>query len=93
MGIFNDGMYTEKEVEKIKDIFFEAGWLFHEFEKTPTTEREKWFHLYKKDSFSKTEYEWLCRILNKQITEYDLICSFDYHNEYTNYDEIYVRRK
>lgn len=93
MGIFNDGMYTEEEVEKIKDIFFEAGCLFYEFINTPATERERWFHIYRKDSFSKTEYEWLCKILNKQIAEYDLICDFDYHNEYTTYDEIYVRRK
>lgn len=93
MGIFNDGMYTEEEVEKIKDIFFEAGCLFYEFINTPATEREKWFHIYEKNSFSKTEYEWLCRILNKQIAEYDLICIFDYHNEYTNYDVIYVRKK
>ena len=93
MGIFNDGMYTEEEVEKIKTIFFEAGWLFHEFENTPVIEREKWFHIYKKNSLSKTEYRWLCRILNQQITKYDLICDFNYHNEYTDYDEIYVRRK
>ena len=93
MGIFNDNMYTEEEVEKIKDIFFEAGCLFYEFINTPATERERWFHIYRKDSFSKIEYEWLCKILSKQIAEYDLICDFDYHNEYTNYDEIYVRRK
>ena len=93
MGIFNDGMYTEEEVEKIKDVFFEAGWLFHEFENIPAVERERWFHIYKKDSFSKTEYGWICRILNKQVAEYDLVCNFNYHNEYITYDEIYVRRK
>ena len=41
MGIFNDGMYTEEEVEKIKDIFFEAGCLFCEFINTPAAERER----------------------------------------------------
>ena len=85
--------YSKNELDHLNDLFFEAGYLFCEFENTPAEEKERWFHLFIKDAFTEEDLNQICKIMSEQVAELDLICDFNYHNEYTNYDEIYVRRK
>ena len=55
--------------------------------------KKRWFRLFQKDVFTEEELNQICKIMSKQVAEFDLICDFNYHNEYITYDEIYVRRK
>ena len=83
--------YFKNEIDHLNDLFFEAGYLFCEFENAP--EKKRWFRLFQKDVFTEEELNQICKIMSNQVAELDLICDFNYHNEYTTYDEIYVRRK
>jgi hypothetical protein len=42
MGIFNDNMYTEEEVTRIKEIYRDIGWLIRDFVVLPPHLQKVW---------------------------------------------------
>ena len=68
MGIFNDNMYTEEEVKRIKELYREIGWLLRDFEIEPEKTRSMWKHNYfKKGLFEEWEYKIMAREMTKSL--------------------------
>lgn len=90
MSIFNDGMYTKEEVEKIKEIYLDVGWLLRDFESTPYYLQKKWSHEYiKKNCFEKYEFEIIAKIMTEHLQQH----GYDYEVKYKDgeiFDELYL---
>lgn len=91
MGIFNDNMYTEEEVERIKTLYLEIGWLLKDIDETDSEERKKWFHIYIKETFNEYELKHICRVLKENLP-LDYPLTFNYEMNET-YDIIYAGRE
>ena len=89
MGIFNDGMYTEEEVNRIKEIYLDIGWLLRDFEGTPIYLQKKWSHEYIKDCWSAYNLNEISRILTEKLQQYgyNYICKY---KQESIFDVIYV---
>ena len=91
MEIFSDNMYTEEEVERIKTLYLEIGWLLKDIDETDSDERKRWFHIYIKKTFNEDELKHICRALKENLPlGYRL--TFNYEIDET-YDIIYARRE
>ena len=91
MGIFNDNMYTEEEVERIKILYLEIGRLLKDIDETDRDERRKWFHIYIKETFKEYELKHICRVLKENLPlSYHLTFNYDMNE---TYDIIYARRE
>ena len=91
MGIFNDNMYTEKEVTRIKEIYRDIGWLIRDFEVLPPHLQKVWSHEYSEFLHCFEDYEF--KIIARELTKYLQDNGYEYKVEYRktdNFDELYV---
>ena len=89
MGIFNDNMYTEEEVKRIKEIYLDVGWLLRDFESTPYYLQKKWSHEYIKNCFEKHEFKIIAKIMTERLQRYGYNYEVKYRDEEI-FDELYV---
>lgn len=89
MGIFNDGMYTEEEVARIKELYRDIGWLIRDFEELSVDLRGTWMHEYAASfrCFKEYEYEIIARELTKYFRYYGYKAMY---RKTENFDELYV---
>jgi hypothetical protein len=89
MGIFNDGMYTEEEVTRIKEIYRDIGWLIRDFEEFPVNLRGTWMHEYAASfhCFKDYEFEIIARELTKCFQGYGYKAMY---RKTEFFDELYV---
>lgn len=89
MGIFNDGMYTEEEVTRIKEIYRDIGWLIRDFEGSSANRRETWTHEYAASlhCFKEYEFEIIARELTKCFQDYGYKAMY---RKTEIFDELYV---
>lgn len=91
MGIFNDNMYTEEEVIRIKELYRDIGWLIRDFEVLPPHLQKVWSHEYAAFIHCFEDYEF--KIIARELTKYFQNNGYNYKAEYrkTNgFDELYV---
>lgn len=85
-----DNMYTKEEVEKIKEIYLDVGWLLRDFESTPSYLQKKWSHEYiKKICFEKNEFEIIAKIMTECLQRQ----GYNYEVKYRDgeiFDELYA---
>ena len=89
MGVFNDGMYTEEEVTRIKEIYRDIGWLIRDFEERPANRRGTWTHKYAVSlhCFKDYEFEIIARGLTKYFQHYGYKAMY---RKTEIFDELYV---
>ena len=91
MSIFNDNMYSEEEVKRIKELYREIGWLIRDFEVLPPYLQKIWSHEYVASIRCFEDYEF--KIIACELTKYFQNNGYNYKMEYrkTNgFDELYV---
>lgn len=89
MGIFNDNMYTEEEVTRIKEIYRDIGWLIRDFEELPVNLRGTWTHEYAASFHCFKEYEF--EIIARELTKYFQYYGYEaMYRKTENFDELYV---
>lgn len=89
MGIFNDGMYNEEEVRKIKEVYLDVGWLLRDFEGTSSYLQKKWKHEYIKNCWNAYDLNEISQILTKKFQQYGYNYICKYKRE-SIFDVIYV---
>ena len=91
MGIFNDGMYTEEEVTRIKELYRGIGWLIRDFVALPPHLQKVWSHKYAAFIPGFENYEF--KIIARELTKYFQASGYNYKVEYRGtdgFDELYV---
>lgn len=84
-----DNMYTKEEVERIKEIYLDVGWLLRDFEITPYYLQKKWSHEYIKNCWSVRDLNEIGQILTEKLQRY----GYDYEVKYRDgeiFDELYL---
>ena len=89
MGIFNDGMYTEEEVTRIKELYRDIGWLIRDFEELSYNLKSTWSHEYANflHCFKDYEFQIMARELTKQFKHYGYEAKY---RKTESFDELYV---
>ena len=91
MGIFNDNMYSEEEVKRIKEIYLDVGWLIRDFEVLPPCLQKSWSHEYATFLHCFEDYEF--KIIARELTEYFQDNGYNYKVEYRktdSFNELYA---
>lgn len=84
-----DNMYTKEEVEKIKEIYLDVGWLLRDFESTPYYLQKKWSHEYIKNCWNAYDLNEISQILTEKLQRH----GYDYEVKYRDgeiFDELYL---
>lgn len=84
-----DNMYTKEEVEKIKKIYLDVGWLLRDFESTPYYLQKKWSHEYIKNCWNAYDLNEISQILTEKLQRH----GYDYEVKYRDgeiFDELYL---
>ena len=89
MGIFNDNMYTEEEVARIKELYRDIGWLIRDFQELPVDFRDTWTHKYAASFRCFKDYE--LEIIARELTKYFQYYGYKVmYRKTENFDELYV---